>query len=223
MKILILGATGPSGIWLVQKCLKHCPHSTLVLYVRSPGKVPKDIAENPAVVVVEGQLDDVETLSKAMEGVEAVLSALGPTGPIYPSDTPIAKGYANVISIMQRQGAHRLICLGTTAIKDSNDKFSLKFASIIQGIKISAYNAFKEVVAIGDAVRASDLDWTIVRVPFLTNGRSTNVVAGYVGDGQDSIFLTREGFAEFVVKEIEKREWVKRAPLLSSGTKEHSD
>ncbi|KAM6498367.1 NAD-P-binding protein [Amanita muscaria] len=223
MKILILGATGPSGILLVQKCLEHYPQATLVLYLRSPSKVPKDIAENPAVVVVEGQLDDVEALSKAMEGIEAVLSSLGPSGPIYPSDTPIAKGYANIISIMQQQEVRRLICLGTTAIKDPNDKSSLKFALIVQGVKTLAYNAYKEVVAIGDTVRASDLDWTIVRVPFLTNGRSTDVVAGYVGDGQDSIFLTREGFAEFVVKEIEKREWVKKAPLLSSGTKKPSD
>jgi len=219
MKILILGATGPSGICLVRKCLKHYPNATLVLYVRSVGKLPPDIAENRNVVVVEGQLQNVETLTKAMEGVEVVLTALGPPGAIYPSDTPIAKGYANIISAMQQQGARRLICLGTTSIKDPNDKSSAKFALIVKGIKTLAYNAYKEFVAIGDTVRASDLDWTIVRVPFLTNSSSTDVVAGYVGSGRDGACVTREGFAEFVVAEIEKREWVKKAPLISSSSK----
>lgn len=215
MRILIFGATGPSGMLLVHKCLESYPDATLVLYVRTPGKLPSQIAENSAVVVVEGRLENLEALTRAMDGVEVVLSALGPTGPIYPSDTPLGKGYANIISAMTQQGVQRLICLGATSIKDPNDRRSPKFWLIISGIKSLAYNAYKDMVAIGDTVRSSNIDWTIVRVPFLSNSTSTEVVAGYVGDGRDGIFLSRAGFAHFVVNEIERREWIRKAPLVS--------
>ncbi len=223
MKILIFGATGPSGDWLVRKCLEIYPDATLVLYVRSPGKLPREIVENPAVVVVEGQLTNLEALVKAMDGVEVVLSSLGPTGPIYPSDTPLGKGYANILSAMQQQDVHRLICLGTASIKDPNDKPSAKFWLIISGVRTLAHNAYKDIVAIGDAVRSSNIDWTIVRVPVLTNSTSTDVVAGYVGDGQTGMFLSRAGFAHFVVSEIGKREWIRKAPLISSHTGQTND
>jgi hypothetical protein len=61
------------------------------------------------------------------------------------------------------------------------------------------------------------LDWTIVRVPILRDSESSDVVAGYIGDGKTSTTLTRLGFAVFVVGEIEKDEWVKKAPLISSA------
>ncbi|KAK2461701.1 hypothetical protein APHAL10511_006164 [Amanita phalloides] len=208
-------AAGPSGILLVRKCLESYSNATLVLYVRSPRKLPRDIVENPAVVVIEGQLDDIDAVARALQGVEVVLSALGPTGPIYPSDTPLGRGYSSIISVMQQQQVQRLICLGTASIRDPSDRPSFKFGLIISGVRTLAYNAYKDMVAIGDAVRSTDLDWTIVRVPFLTSGACVDVVAGYVGDGEDSAFLSRAGFAGFVVSEIGKREWIRKAPLVS--------
>ena len=216
MRILIFGATGPSGILLVRKCLDIYPDAKLVLYVRSPGKLPRDITENPAVLIVEGLLDNNEAMTTAMESVEVVLSALGPTGPIYPSDTPLARGYANIISIMRQQSVQRLICLGTPSIRDPSDHFSLKFELLIQGVNVLAHNAYKDIVAIGNTIRSSDIDWTIARVPILTNNPSMEVVAGYVGDGEGRAYLSRAGFASFVVGEVGKREWIQKAPLVSS-------
>ncbi|KAF8634416.1 hypothetical protein AX15_000867 [Amanita polypyramis BW_CC] len=215
-KILIFGATGPSGILLVRKCLDLYSDVQLVLYVRSPGKLPRDIVENSAVLVVEGVLSNVELMTKAMEGAQVVLSALGPTGPIYPSDTPLARGYANIISIMQQLNVHRLICLGTPSIRDPNDRFSLKFELLIRGINVLAHNAYKDIIAIGNTIWSSDIDWTIVRVPILTNDPSTDVVAGYVGDGEGTAYLSRAGFASFVVEEAGKGEWIRKAPFVSS-------
>jgi nucleoside-diphosphate-sugar epimerase len=222
MRILILGATGPSGVLLIRQALQKYESCTIVLYVRSPEKIPGDLANNPSVIIIEGQLGDTEKLTKAMEGVEVVLSALGPSvtrGPFHPSDTPLAHAYSHIIDIMHQQGVKRLICLGTTAIKDPADKFNLAFSILIKGVSTLARNAFNDVVAIGETVRTAgaDLDWTIVRVPLLRDSESSNVAAGYVGDGKTCTLLTRLGFAVFVVGEIEKREWVKKAPLISSA------
>jgi putative NADH-flavin reductase len=123
MRILILGGTGAIGLLLIREALEH--HHTVTVYARSPEKLPEDITKNTAVVVIKGQLLDEDQLSKAMEGVNAVISALGPAvlrGPFHPSDTPLAKAYSLLIKVMHRYDVKRLIALGTSSIRDPNDK-----------------------------------------------------------------------------------------------------
>ncbi|KAG6857606.1 hypothetical protein H0H87_010174 [Tephrocybe sp. NHM501043] len=219
MRILIFGATGAIGILLIRCALKALESCELVLYVRSIEKVPDDLKSNPSVIVVEGQLTDYDALAKAMNGVETVLSALGPSvkkGPFHPSNTPLANAYLTIIDIMHQQAIKRLICLGTTSITDPADKFNLAFSILVNGVALGARNAYKDVVAIGQNVRThgADLDWTIVRVPLLTSQETEETLAGYVGDGRTSTWLSRAGFAAFVVDEIKKKNWVQKAPLL---------
>jgi putative NADH-flavin reductase len=222
MRILVLGATGPTGILLIRQALFDYKSCTIVLYVRSPEKVPGDLSNNPSIVVIKGQLNDHDALSKAMEGVVVVLSALGPSvkkGPFHPSGTPLANAYLDVIEIMRQHKVKRLICLGTASITDPADKFNLAFSILVNGVATLARNAYKDVVAIGENIRTkgADLDWTIVRVPVLTEKESNDVIAGYVGDGKTNTSLARLGFASFVIGEIEKKEWVKKAPLICSS------
>lgn len=219
MHILVLGATGPSGLLLVQEAL--VAGHTVVVYVRSPQKLPDDVKANPAVTVVEGQLTDKAALSHALEGVDAVLSALGPPvkqGITYPSNTPIAHGYAVLMDAMKERGVTRLIALGTPSMKDEHDKFSAKFAALVAGVALFAHGAYKDVVAIGETIRAEKeaLRWTIARVPILNSHEEKETVAGYIGDGKVHTSLSRAGFAAFCVQQLASDEWVNKAPLVSS-------
>jgi hypothetical protein len=89
---------------------------------------------------------------------------------------------------------------------------------MIYGIAILARTAYKDFVAIGDVVRneGSDLDWTIIRVPILTADNSKVAVVGYVGDGKTKTRSSRAAFAAFALEELEKNQWCKKAPLISS-------
>ena len=219
MHVLVLGGTGPSGLLLIQEAL-DAGH-TVVVYVRSPQKLPDSIKSNPSVTVAEGQLSDKAALSKALDGVDAVLSALGPPvkqGITYPSNTPIAHGYAVLLETMKERGVTRLIALGTPSMKDKLDKFSIKFATLVAGVSLFAHNAYKDVVAIGETIRAEhgDLQWTIARVPILTSAEERNTVAGYIGDGKVHTTLSRAGFAAFCVEQLTSDAWLNKAPLVSS-------
>ncbi|KAG6866238.1 hypothetical protein C0991_006825 [Blastosporella zonata] len=220
MRILILGATGAIGVLLIRRALKVFKSCQLILYVRSVEKVPDDIKSNQSVTIIQGQLTDQDALAAAMSGVQTVLSALGPSvkkGPFHPSNTPLANAYLTVIDIMQRQGIKRLICLGTPSITDPADKFNLAFSILVHGVALGARSAYNDVVAIGRNVRSADLDWTIVRVPLLTNQDTEEVIAGYIGDGRTNTWLSRAGFAAFVIDEIEKNDWIHKAPLICTA------
>ncbi|CDO70901.1 hypothetical protein BN946_scf184829.g9 [Trametes cinnabarina] len=220
MHLFILGGTGPCGLQLIKQALAH--NHSVVVYVRSPQKLPVDITSNPAVTVYEGQLIDAEKLYEAIQGVHAVLSALGPAvknGPFHPSNTPLALAYSLIIDVMKRRDVKRLILLGTASMKDEHDKFSVQFSVLVSGVAVFAHNAYKDVVAIGETVRSSanDLVWTIARVPILTDKPDTAFVAGYIGDGKIGTRLSRAAFAAFVIQELEMNEWCRKAPMVSSA------
>lgn len=54
------------------------------------------------------------------------------------------------------------------------------------------------------------------RVPQLDNGEAKLTRASFLGDGSDSMFLSRKGIAVWLLQEIEEGKWVRKAPLLSN-------
>jgi putative NADH-flavin reductase len=217
MRVVILGGTGPSGILLIEEALaaKH----TIVIYARSPQKLPAHLSKHPDITVIKGELQDAAALATALAGAQAVLSALGPMLG-NPAGTPIALGYGVVLEAMRRAGVRRLVALGTPSIKDEKDKFSMVYSAMIAAVAVGAHSVYRDIVAVGEVIRGSeDIDWTLVRVPVLKNDKNREVRAGYIGDGVagSGYTLSRQGFAAFVLQELEKGEWVKRAPLITSA------
>jgi len=218
MRILILGGTGASGLALIYKALEVYPAGTVVVYARSPQKLPDDIAQHRSVTIVKGELDELDKAEAALDGVNAVVSALGPwLG--HPPGHPIATFYGELIILLLKHQIKRFLVLGTPTLRDSNDKRSLFWASTIAGIKLTARTAYDEIVAIGEVMRGKggELDWTIVRVPFLNNNNTELTLAGYVGDGKTGVGLSRKAFAAFCIEQIEKTEWVQKAPFITDG------
>jgi len=217
MRIVILGGTGPSGNLLIEEAL--AAKYVIVIYARSPQKLPAHLNKRPDTTIIKGDLEDTKALDTALAGVDAVLSALGPSFG-NPSGTPIARGYSAVLEAMRRQGVKRLIALGTASIKDEqNDKPSVVYSLMVTAVAFGARSAYRDIVAVGEVIRAcEDIDWTIVRVPVLKNEKNREVRAGYIGDdGAGAGYtLARLGFAVFVLQELEKGEWVKQVPLITS-------
>ncbi|KAK1229816.1 hypothetical protein PQX77_007119 [Marasmius sp. AFHP31] len=229
MRVLILGATGPVGLNLTKELIQKLSldraegkEHKIILFVRSPAKLPEDVIFNPLVTVINAQLTDIQKLEEALEGVDAVLSALGPSvskGPFHPSGEPLAKAYEGVLGAMRKRGVKRLLALGTASITAPEDKSDARFAALVAGVATLARNAYKDVVAIGKTISAADdLDWTIVRVPLLNNKDGREIHAGFIGDGKTGTFLARIGFAVLVLGELfnDNPQWIRRKPMICS-------
>ncbi|KAH6916761.1 NAD(P)-binding protein [Coprinopsis sp. MPI-PUGE-AT-0042] len=217
MRFLVLGG-GACGVAVIRELLHHYKEATIIVYVRSPEKLPADLCHNRSLVILKGQLTDADGLSKALEGVHVVISALGP-GPSHPSGNPIAKGFELLIDQMKGQGVKRLIVLATPMIKDPRDNRSFICKTMILTASHLVRTACTEMIAIGEVIRTmgEDLDWTIVRVNQWKNDNSKEVIVGYLGDRKTKWAASRKGFAAFVVHEIETGEWVKKTPLVTSA------
>lgn len=217
----MLGGTGPTGIALIQESLLR--GNFVVIFARSPEKLPNDIVFHASVKIVKGSLASEEDISKAFEvdgGIQVVLSALGPpvTG-IHQRGAPIARGYEKVIEVAKRWNVRRFIILGTASIRDPNDKFDVRFKLLILGIGTFAPYAYEDIVEIGHVFErvGEELDWTIARVPVLSSEANKEYKAGYIGSV--GTVLSRAAFANFVLDEVEHGAWIRKRPLVSQGGK----
>ncbi|KAF8674577.1 Conserved hypothetical ATP binding protein [Rhizoctonia solani] len=218
-------ATGEMGIILTRKALEA--GHIVTVYVRNPAKLPEDIASHESIIVVKGELTDEDSLRHAIRHTHAILSNLGPgTTPshfpgAHPSNLPLSKAYSLILRIMKEPEVEckRIILLGTVSIPDPNDKRDLAIWTLVQGIKLTAYDAYADEVAIGETVRreGDGIEWTIVRVPLLTRSENEAVVAGYVGAPKLGTYVSRSGFAAFCLSELSRRQWVLKAPMIASN------
>jgi nucleoside-diphosphate-sugar epimerase len=76
--ILLLGGTGICGTIFTRAALEA--GHRLTLYIRTPSKIPEDLASNANLSVIQGELHDAEGLKKAAaSGADIFISLAGPT------------------------------------------------------------------------------------------------------------------------------------------------
>jgi hypothetical protein len=217
MKIAVFGATGSTGIIFVRQALQE--KHLLKLYCR-PQSVFKlgQLASNELVEIIEGGFDD--DFTRAIHGVDAVVSFLGPT-PFWPSGNPLEKVMIKIMQTMRKEGATRFIPMGTPSITDPLDKNSYKMRAIVSVVYTLAHTAYTDIVAMGDLFKSGeydDLEWTVGRICILKSAPEPTgrVHVGYVGDGEGSLFSQRADWARFVLMEILEKQWTRKMPFISS-------
>lgn len=200
----------------------------LVLYVRTPSKLPPTFASNSHVSIVVGNLADFDKISSAMRdhSVTTVVSFLGAYVSLYAivtrsTDTPIADSFPEIIRAMKANGIRRLLVLSTLSYwVEERDTPTWKLSIIGTVPKIFVPQGNAEMVRIAETVNANgtDLEWTIFRVPHLTDGPADLPVgAGYAGpDQKGGLNLSRRSLARWVLGEIGDREWIRGVPFLGN-------
>lgn len=161
MNLTIFGATGNIGSLLVQRALDQ--GDTVYAYVRNAKKLA---LKHENLIIIEGQLNDEEAMTKAIQEADVVLSTLGPNmkGKARDESTPIADGHKTIINIMEKLGKKRLITLATPTLKASTDEKSIFFSIMRVMAPLAMAHAARDILKIGEVVTSSNLDWTIVRI-----------------------------------------------------------
>jgi putative NADH-flavin reductase len=208
MKVVILGATGRTGRELVKQALELGHDVTA--FVRDAAKMG---IRHERLSVVEGNMLDAESLLRAIEGQDAVLSALGSPG-LGPS-TDLSQGTANIISAMGSAGVKRLIFESTIGIGDSAGHASWLARKFFFPVVLKNVFADKEIQE--RYIKASSLDWTIVRPARLTNGRrqSRYRVGDEIDQNATATTISRADTAEFMLRQLTDDTFVRKTPGIS--------
>jgi nucleoside-diphosphate-sugar epimerase len=211
VRVTIFGATGATGQLVTRKALDD-GHDVTV-YARNPAKL--DI-HHDRLAIVKGDLADHSAIAEAVAGRDAVISILGPTPKSV--GAPVTDGMKLIISAMQAHGVRRLIATSTPSSVDPADRFAFSFWLATLLVRTLLRSAYDDVIGAAAAVRASGLDWTLVRLPMLTSKAAVlPPVADYVGASDLRLLsLSRNVLADFLVGQITDRTWIHKAPVLSN-------
>ncbi len=209
MRLTVFGATGGAGKQLVEQAL--AAGHEVVAFVRDPSKLT---TRHERLTIVQGDVTDQAVVERAVNGADAVISALGPR-----RDTRsklITRGTQNILAAMKKHGVRRLVLTSTPSANDPNDSLDFRFKIAVGLIRLMARSAYEDIVNTAQVVRASDCDWTIVRVSALSDAPKTGrVKVGYVGKAI-GMRLSRADLAEFMLKQVQDTRYLRQAPAISN-------
>ena len=195
MKLIVLGATGATGLEIVRQAAGR-GHS-VTAFVRSPDRL-KPFQDR--IAVQQGDVLNRGELERVIEGHDAVVSGFGPRLPVSKADAHLLEQFAHALTgAMTRAGVRRVVVESVAFLfKDS----------VIPPAYLLGRLLFPGIVADASAMEGifgeSELDWTIVRPPELTNKPSTGKYR--VREGHLPRFgfsISRADVADFMLKAVE--------------------
>lgn len=208
MKLAILGGTGKTGQHVVQQALDD-GHEVVVL-ARTPSKMS---TKHPKLSIVKGDILNQEAIETTIKDVDVVISVLGPSD--NKPEFTVSRGMDFVLGAMKKYDVRRLIISAGAGIRIPEDKPTLadRFFGFL--IKVISKNVVADMMQVVDKVKASDRDWTVVRVPMLTDKPAKGTFkVGYVGDISPQI--TRADMASFMLRQAEDVTYVRDLPAISN-------
>jgi len=191
MNLFILGATGGIGQHLLPIALERGHQVTA--YVRSPQKI---VATHERLKVVQGEVFNADQMARSMAGHDAVLSAFGPSTVL--ASTLRREFGRTLAAAMRKSGVHRTEIVSAAFLFRDLGVLSLFLKATL----------FRQMVPDMAGMEAevcqSDLDWTMVRPPRLTNGpakHSYRIADGNLPKG--GFLISRADVAHFMIGEAE--------------------
>ncbi|UQA59644.1 NAD(P)-dependent oxidoreductase [Polyangium aurulentum] len=206
MKVVVFGATGPTGREVVTQAL-DAGHAVRA-FARNPAAVG---AWAPGLEVVQGDVLDPNAVRAAVGGMDAVLSALGTGWNLEPT-TVLSEGTGLILDAMTSLGVKRILCVTSAGLLDDpNAPFVFRVF-----IRRRLRHVHEDLRRLEERLRASDREWTIVRPPRLLDGPRTGryriEVDKPVRHGHQ---INRTDVADFMLRELGARQFVGRAVTIA--------
>ena len=206
MRLLILGATGPTGRNLLEQALT-AGHEVTAL-VRNPDRLTMTHARLARAI---GDATDSRALEGTMAGQEAVLSTLG-AGNSLRSEIA-SRAVAALIPAMRARAVKRVIYLSAFGVGETFGQ-----ASLVQRLayRTMLRQIFADKARADAMLRQSGLDWTLVYPTVLTNGArlgTYRVAERLAMTGLPKI--SRADVASFMLAQVSSAEWARRTAVIS--------
>jgi putative NADH-flavin reductase len=208
MKLVVLGATGGTGLEVVRQALRR-GHSVTAL-VRSVDRLKPFGGQ---ITVKEGDLLSSADLQPVIQGHDAVLSCFGPRLPVSKADDHLLQQFAGALTSAMVNTNVRRVVVESVAFLFKNAVFPPAY--------VLGRLFFRQVVddasAMEQVFTGSQLDWTMVRLPELTDKPYTGKYR--VRPGQLPLFgfkIARADVADFMITAAENCSWVGKIAGVSN-------
>jgi putative NADH-flavin reductase len=206
MKLLLLGATGPTGLQVAAQAVDAGHHVTAL--VRSPERLSQ---LDDRLTVLVGDVTDEKEVAKAAVGQDAVLSTMG-SGKSLTSDI-VGRTVDAIIPVLHEAGVGRLIFLSAFGVGRTYAQASLPqrlfYRTMLRKLFADKEQADRKLLA-------SALDVTLVYPVTLTNRPFTGAYrVGERFDFKGMPRISRADVAHFMLSQLNDPTWSGRIAILT--------
>lgn len=119
-----------------------------------------------------------------------------------------------MLRVMEKSGVKRFITLGTPAIKSAQDKKQV--ATIMPALmpKLFFPPGYAEMKGVEALVKASKVDWTVIRIINPNVKTDGNGYTTSLGDSKAKFNVSRKNAATCMYDAISKSEWIGKMPIV---------
>jgi putative NADH-flavin reductase len=184
VKLAVFGATGRTGRPVVAQALER--GHVVTAFARS---TPAEGSLGPIERVVTGDARNPAAVASALRDVEAVISAMGPKGP--DPGSVYSEAIGSLVRAMDQADVRRLVISANSRVLD-DDALEEPYAAVSR--------EHREALA---TLRASDLDWTVISTPLLTEADPSGAYTAAVDARAPGISIARADLATALLDALE--------------------
>jgi putative NADH-flavin reductase len=203
MKVAVLGGSGRTGRLVIQQAL-DAGH-----VVRTLARTPEKLGlQHPRLEVLKGDAKDPAAVARLVEGAEAVISALGPTG-------KEADVCSNATRNVLAAGARRYVVVSGAGVDFPGDRKDVpgKIVSFI--IRTVAPAMFQDKMKEVSLLQESHVPFVLVRPPRLVEGPAKGTTR--VGlEKSPGASIRRADLAGFVLRCAQDATYDRKAPFVAN-------
>ncbi|MES2112646.1 MAG: NAD(P)H-binding protein [Bacteroidota bacterium] len=216
MKILILGATGRTGRLLVEEAVKQGYQINVL--VRNENKLTVTSA---SITVFQGIPVNQQELVKAMQGCDAILSTLNisrtsdfPWAALRTPKDFLSGSMKNIIETADELKIKRIIITTAWGTNETKKDIPWWFAWLIDHSNIGY--AYRDHEVQEDLLKASSLNYTIVRPSGLTNSlKNKTVMVSLNNVPAPGLTISRKNVALFMLDTLKNNLYQNQCPAIS--------
>lgn len=205
MEITLFGASGKTGQILIQQALElgHAVNA----YVRRKESIQ---INHDKLTVIEGQLSDLESIKKAISGVDLCISTLG-CGSLRKRNPEVCKGIENIITAMKSEGVHKIIYMSSLGANESKaympQPIRFFICDLVLRVPLADHNQNETYI------RNSGVKYTLVRPGGLTDVALTGIykASDEAINIKGQTQISRANVAHFILKEAQENNFENKA------------
>lgn len=164
MQVTVFGASGRVGQEVVAELNRRGHTVIAVVHSHSP------FTNTPALRTFTGDVHNADDIAQAMQGSQAVISALGSWGTV--SKDILSAAMTHIVPSMHAQGISRLVSLTGADARFAGDQLTMLHRISYRILRLIAGDIIRDGEKHMVQLAASKLTWTVVRAPIMTNSQS---------------------------------------------------
>ncbi len=211
LRLLVLGANGPSGRRTVQQGLDRGLRVDAL--TRRPETFP---IRHERLHVIGGDATDPAVVDAAVARCDVVISVIGSAFTRQPVEVYSASARL-VVAAMQQHGQRRLVVVTSSGLTPTSERPD---PSLLERLLHPLFRwtfgrtAYDDMERMEAIVSATGLDWTIVRPPGLTDDPGTGYATAE--NWIDGAYCARDNLATMLLDQLDDHRFVRRIAAVST-------